>query len=190
MPAKKSNKGARHKPKAPKVSETAIMPAQVQEGQYPTLASQMQDFDRLFRAMNNRFANIFGIEPFSGFPPVEGMLPTRFADLRPAFSDIEDKGDSFVIHSELPGVRKEDVKITTRRGRVEISAETSSETKSDGPKGAVYRERSQGSFYRAFNLSDEVDVDKAEAQFENGVLVLTLPKKTPTPTETKTVPVR
>jgi HSP20 family protein len=190
MPARKTKKEAKQKPRTTKVSETSIVPAQVQDAPSPVIATQMQDFDRLLRAMNNRFANIFGMDPFAGFPSMESMLPSRFTDLRPAFSDIVDRGDSFVIHSELPGVKKEDVKITTNGDRVEISAETSTNTSTEGSHGAVYRERSQGKFFRAFNLADEVDGEKAEARFENGVLILTLPKKNPTPTKTRTVPVR
>jgi HSP20 family protein len=190
MPAKKTKKGRTQKPRTTKNTETAIVPAQIHEGPYPTLASQMQDFDRLFRALNSRFATMFSMEPFSNLTPMDNMFPAKLADMRPAFSDIVDRGDAYVIHSELPGVKKEDVRITTHGGHVEISAETSSNTSSEGGKGAVYRERSQGSFFRAFRLSDEVDADKAEAQFENGVLILTLPKKNPTTGQPRTVPVK
>ncbi len=155
----------------------------------PLYPSPFTDYNRLLQVMNRRFSEAFGIEPFAAFPTVDFQFPALSAGAWPALSDIADKGDRYEITSDIPGVKKEDINVSLHGGRVEISAETSSEH-SEGGEESLYRERTRGSYFRAFELSDEVDADRAEAKLENGVLHLTLPKKHPTPSEKKRVVVK
>lgn len=155
----------------------------------PAVYTPFVDVSRMMEAMNRRFSDVFGFEPFSGFPTVDFQFPSLTQGVRPVYSDIIDKGDHFEVRSDLPGVRKEDINVSIHGNRVEISAQSSSE-KSEDSNGATYRERSQGTYYRAFDLGDDLDSTKAGASFVDGVLTLTLPKKNPTPVEHRNVPVQ
>jgi HSP20 family protein len=89
--------------------------------------------------------------------------------------DITEDKDSFVLSAELPGVKKEDVKISVRDNTLTIEGEkkSTSEKKDDD----YYRnERFFGKFTRSFTLNSEVDTDKIKADFEHGVLTVSLPK--------------
>ena len=81
------------------------------------------------------------------------------------------------IAIDLPGVAKDDVKITIDGRRVDVSAQTQREdTKKEGER-VIYRERSSQSFARSFTLPEEVDQDASQAKLDNGVLSLALAKK-------------
>lgn len=92
----------------------------------------------------------------------------------PSVDIVEDK-DRFVITAEIPGVKKEDVKINLHDSTLTIEGEKkeSSEKKDDN----YYRsERFYGKFSRSFTLSSEIEADKIKADFENGILTISLPK--------------
>jgi HSP20 family protein len=91
--------------------------------------------------------------------------------------DVVDKGDRYAVTMDLPGVKKEDIQITVEGSRVAISAESKSQTETrDGDK-VLHTERTATSYARSFELPSEVTEDKADAAYENGVLLLTLPKR-------------
>jgi len=94
-----------------------------------------------------------------------------------ARTDVIDRGDKFAITVDLPGVKKDDIRITVEGTRVAIAAETSavSETK-EGDK-VLHAERNATSYARSFELPVEVTDESADALYENGVLHLTLPKR-------------
>jgi len=86
----------------------------------------------------------------------------------------EDK-DSFVIRTELPGLRREDIDVSLHDGAVIISGERKSEEVKEGVE--VHRqERYFGKFQRALTLPAPVAGDKVKAQYKDGVLTVTLPK--------------
>lgn len=176
------------KPSKGKKTPAPIVPAQAPQG-VPAAYTPFADVDRLFQAMNRRFSDVFGVEPFAGFPSFDFRPAWGPAGVRPVYSDIVDEGDRFAIRSDLPGVKKDDIQVSLHGSRVEISATTTHETSSDG-RGTIYRERSQGSYFRALDLPDEIEPEKVEAKFVDGVLTLTLPKKNPSPVEKKTVKVQ
>lgn len=98
----------------------------------------------------------------------------------PAFrTDIRDLGDKFVLEAELPGFRKEDLSLDVKEGILTVTAthEDAQEKKDD--KTYVRRERRYGSFSRAFDISG-IDEGGITAQYEGGILTLTLPKQQPT----------
>ena len=90
-------------------------------------------------------------------------------------TDITDKGDSFVLEADLPGFKKDDIKIDLENDRLTIKAERHSNTETT-KNGYVRRERSCGSFERSFDVSG-IDTAGIKANYTDGVLTLTLPKR-------------
>lgn len=91
--------------------------------------------------------------------------------------DISEKKDSFVVYAELPGMKKENVKINydSDSKLLSISGELKDEKKETNDK--LHRvERRYGSFERKFMLPDGVDTNQITASMNNGVLEVTLPK--------------
>jgi HSP20 family protein len=89
--------------------------------------------------------------------------------------DISETPDDFVITAELPGLNKEDVKISYQDGVLNIHGEKKHE-KEEKKKNYYRVERSYGAFERSFRLPSRIVVDKIDAKFRDGVLTLTLPK--------------
>lgn len=94
--------------------------------------------------------------------------------------DVLDKGSTFEVKVDLPGIRKDDIHVGIEGARVSINAEfkDSSEAK-DGEK-VLYSDRYSASYARSFELPGEVTEDGADARFQDGVLTLLLPKRAPT----------
>ena len=90
--------------------------------------------------------------------------------------DVEENPESYIIKAELPGYSEKDVKITVDNHVLRISG--SVEEKEDEKDGKKYlvRERRHESFERSFSLPDGLDESAITADFENGVLSITMPK--------------
>lgn len=89
--------------------------------------------------------------------------------------DLIEKKDHFVVRAELPGVKKEDIKISATSDSISIRGETKREEKKE--EGTYFCcERSYGSFSRTINLPSAIREDKIEASYKDGVLELKLPK--------------
>lgn len=90
--------------------------------------------------------------------------------------DIAENENELVLTADIPGVKMDDIDIKIEDGTLRFSGKREFEKKQE--KGGYHRiERSYGSFQRVFTLPDTVDVEKVAAQFDNGVLKVTLPKK-------------
>ena len=97
--------------------------------------------------------------------------------------DVLEREASYEIRADLPGVSREDIAVDIDETRVSISAAIKQEDAAQEGVKLVYSERSVQSFSRAFELPQAVDSTASIARFENGVLVLTLPKReVPKPT--------
>lgn len=107
------------------------------------------------------------------FEDLSQNLDTRFPTSAPAL-DVVDHEDRFEVHVDLPGFAPEDVNIEFQNGVLVISAETNHESTE---KKYTRRERYHGAYRRVLQLADVVDTENAQANFENGVLTLSLPKK-------------
>ncbi|MCD6455884.1 MAG: Hsp20/alpha crystallin family protein [Methanophagales archaeon] len=105
------------------------------------------------------------------------MLPATGGELATVepFVDVIDRGDKVVVAADVPGVEKEDLSVNISGDRLEISAERKKEAE-EKKEGYVRRERTYTSYYRSIPLPTEVDGDKADATFENGVLEISMPK--------------
>ena len=91
--------------------------------------------------------------------------------------DVKEHEKAFEVQAELPGVKKEDVKVSIDGQRVTIEGECQQANEQREGEQVVYSERSTRRYQRSFTLPSEVDDAGAEAKLENGVLMLTLPKK-------------
>lgn len=89
--------------------------------------------------------------------------------------DVEEKSDHYLISMDLPGVKKEDVRIEVKGSDLMISGEKRHEKEVE-KEGRYYCERSAGSFQRTFTLPGEVKSDSIEAVYTDGVLRLAVPK--------------
>lgn len=93
--------------------------------------------------------------------------------------DIEETDQAYILRADVPGADREDIAVTIDGNTVSIRANI--EQQRMDPSGNMLTvERVYGEEYRVFTLPQDVDESKAEARIENGVLVLTLPKKTGT----------
>lgn len=110
----------------------------------------------------------------------KALLPGEYDDLDGGLpgtwspsADVLETDDCFLIFAELPGVRREDVQLQAREGRLELSGRR-------GPLGEnrnfVRMERSYGPFRRTFDLGPGADVDNVSAEFERGILRVRVPK--------------
>ena len=92
--------------------------------------------------------------------------------------DVAEKNGGYVVTAELPGVKKEDINVSIDGAQVTLEAEVKREKELTKDERVLHSERVFGKLSRTFTLPLEVDESKAQAKFENGVLELTLPKKT------------
>ncbi|WP_297419545.1 Hsp20/alpha crystallin family protein [Thermococcus sp.] len=111
-----------------------------------------------------------------------GGYETTSESWREPFVDIFDRGDRFVITAELPGVRKEDIKLRVTEDAVYLEAQIKREKELE-EEGAIRIERYYSGYRRAIRLPEEVIPEKAKARYNNGVLEIEVPKKKPTKTE-------
>ncbi len=89
--------------------------------------------------------------------------------------DVKETKDTFEISADLPGLKKEDVKISLKDGVLTISGERKHENeKQDQDK--YYMERVYGNFSRSFTISSEIKEKEIKANLTDGVLTITLPK--------------
>ncbi len=129
-----------------------------------------------------RLFDPFSLDPFEeGFRSMWRPWRTDLAESAPRIKlDLSETDDRYSVKAEIPGVRKEDIDIRIDGNLVTISAEvkTEKEEKEDGR--ILRRERQQGYASRSFTLACPVDEAKADAKYKDGVLELTLPKKSTT----------
>lgn len=91
--------------------------------------------------------------------------------------DVTEADGAYTVKAEIPGVKKEDIHVAIDGNMVSISAEVKQEKEIKEGEKMVRCERSYGKAMRSFRLDQEVNQDKAQAKYADGVLELTLPKK-------------
>jgi len=126
-----------------------------------------------FRQFRSQFDRLF--EDFFGD---EGVPATRGEAAAPAISpnlDVAESDKAYEIAVELPGVAEKDLDVTVSDGVLAIKGEKRSESE-EKDKNYHRVERSYGSFERRLTLPAEVDAEKIDAGFANGVLMVTIPK--------------
>jgi HSP20 family protein len=130
----------------------------------------------------NPFRELTRFDPFTDmedFFKEFGMRPAwRGFEAEPQIKlDVSEDDKAYTVKAEIPGVKKEDINVSIDGNRVSLSAEVRSEKEEKEGKKVIRRERYYGAVSRSFTLGHDVDMNKAEAKYEDGVLMLTLPKK-------------
>ena len=144
---------------------------------------------------------MFGLMPFerrqnsmsyNPFREMEEMERAFFGNhsLSEFKTDIQDKGDSYELTTDLPGFAKEDIHLDLEGDVLTVSAERHSEWEDSDKKGNYLRcERSFGQYSRSFDVSN-VETDQIRADYNNGVLKLTMPKKGKTVPASRRIEIR
>jgi HSP20 family protein len=91
--------------------------------------------------------------------------------------EVSETDQAYTVRAEIPGVKKEDIKVDVRGNRVSISAETRRESEQKEGSRLLRSELYYGQQSRSFTLEQDVDDTRAEAKYVDGVLELTLPKR-------------
>ena len=116
-------------------------------------------------------------------------LPTVFSEDRDWMPkiDISETETDFVVSAEVPGMAKDDISITMTDGLLTLSGEKNHEH--EDKKGNYHLvERRYGSFKRSMRLPENVEPDKIDAAYKEGVLTITIPK--PAPVEAKKIEIK
>ena len=121
----------------------------------------------LLRPTSDDFIESF----FYGWPSFERTGEVTWAPR----ADIHETEKEVIVDLELPGVKKEDIKIEVKSNLLTISGEWKQERKTETAEGSR-TERHYGKYERSFTLPDTVSEDKITAVYTNGVLTLTLPR--------------
>ncbi|RDK06380.1 Hsp20/alpha crystallin family protein [Cupriavidus lacunae] len=138
-------------------------------------------------------SNIKRYDPFS-IEPMGDMLQSMLRNWRiapyaelPFKVDVSESESSYTIAADLPGVKKEDINVSVDRGTVMISAKLEKATEVKEGDRVIRQERYSGSMQRAFTLDSNIDTEKIDASFQDGVLRVVLPKKEASPQQRVTV---
>jgi HSP20 family protein len=91
--------------------------------------------------------------------------------------DVKEAEKEFTVLAEIPGVKKEDITVDVEGDTVSVRAEVKQEKEEKKDEKVVHSERSYGMVSRTFSLPVEVDDKAVKAEYRDGVLKLTLPKK-------------
>ncbi len=125
------------------------------------LISTQERFNQLF---NEAFGRAFG--------DLQEVTPRTWA---PAV-DIYETDENLVLQAELPGINPDDVDIRIEDNTLYLKGERKFEK--EVKEGNLHRvERSYGTFTRSFTLPGSINVDKVKAEYKNGILTLTMPKR-------------
>jgi len=120
-------------------------------------------FDEMF----NEFSKGFWVKPFA--TPAGTELSIKV--------DVKEDDKSYTVRADIPGVKKEDIQVDIDGDQVSLRAESKQEKEEKKGEKVIYSERSYGMVSRSFSLPAEVDAKGAKAEYKDGVLNLTLPKK-------------
>ncbi|MDY4223596.1 MAG: Hsp20/alpha crystallin family protein [Candidatus Limivicinus sp.] len=126
---------------------------------------------------DRRNHSVSAFDPFRAFDDMERSFFRDVPSIASFRTDVTDTGDAYKLEAELPGFKKEDIKIDVEDDCLTISAERKvDEDKKDEKNNFVKRERYYGSYSRSFDVSG-INIDGIEASYTDGVLTLTMPKK-------------
>ncbi|HUI98983.1 MAG TPA: Hsp20/alpha crystallin family protein [Usitatibacter sp.] len=131
---------------------------------------------------NDPFQELARFDPFRDF---ESFFPMPRAMRRwmtempaePSIKlDVTEDDKAYHVKAELPGVKKEDIDVEIEGNQVSLAAEVKKESEKKEGETVVHSERYYGRQYRSFTLDKDIDRNKVEAKFDNGILEMTLPK--------------
>lgn len=134
------------------------------------------------------------LTPFDPLREMARAMPLQrmeefLRELRPSFAlremqdlpavrcDVSENDQAYLIKAEIPGVKKEDIKVDVNGNKVSIAVETQQVNEQKEGERTIRSEIYRGQMYRSFTLEHEVDDSKTEARYHDGILEMTLPKK-------------
>ena len=123
--------------------------------------------DSLFN-FDNMFENFFH--------PSRSLVESNEGFFTPRV-DIRETKKNYEVSAELPGVKKDDLKVTLENGMLTIEAEMQQESKKEKDGRLVRQERRYGKFLRSFSLDGDVKEKDIDATFKDGILTLTVPRR-------------
>lgn len=135
------------------------------------IRKQPVDISSFFDPFNEKdlFENLFGKNEIEAFKKMK--------------TDIHENETSYILETELPGCKKEDIKIDIKDNCLTISAKKENVNEERDKKGnCIHCERGYGEFSRSFDVED-IDSKNITATYTDGILTLVLPKKDPVKTE-------
>ncbi|KND57724.1 Molecular chaperone (small heat shock protein) [Candidatus Paraburkholderia schumanniana] len=148
--------------------------------------SSWPDIPRLFSREPWRVVEEFFHDPFAG----RGTLERWFGDFsssrfQPSI-DVVDEGKVLRVTAELPGMEREDMNVSVEDGAIVLRGEKKQDVRSE-EDGCYRLERAYGRFTRTVPMPENADPEHALAKFENGVLMLTIPKSEPARSASRTI---
>lgn len=148
---------------------------------FPSQRSPADAWSAMRSEMDQFFDSVFK----GGLPAM--MRSGGFGAPSPSI-DVRENGKEIVVEAELPGIEENDVQLSFRDGVLSIKGEKKSE-REEKKDDYHLSERSYGRFERSFRLPDTVEIDKAVANFDKGVLTVTLPKSAEAASREKKIPI-
>lgn len=142
-------------------------------GVFPFWTSSWTDIDRSIENLRRDME-----KTFSSFPSISMPKMSQTS------CDVIDEGSQFRVKMDVPGIKKNEVKLNVTDNSLEVSAEHKEESE-EKKKNYLRKERSQVSYYRSLPLSEKIASNKVMAKLTDGVLDITLPKSKPTETQKK-----
>ena len=126
------------------------------------------EIERMFERMNRQFSELG-----------EGsQLPAMAGGPQNVSMDVAEQDSEYVVTADLPGYEKDDIDLSISDRTLRVSAERAEGTDESDEEGTyIRRERHRQSVSRAITLPEEVVEDDASAAYNNGVLTVTLPKR-------------
>ena len=126
-----------------------------------------------YSPLEDAFENVLrGVPVWLPNPETRAPAPTQFR------MDVTENDREYRVLAELPGVKKDEISITISGNQVAVSAEVKHEKDVKNGDTVLRAERYYGKIQRSFTLGQEVDEAAAQAKYNDGVLELTLPKRT------------
>lgn len=135
--------------------------------------TQLMSNERGVPAIWNQFRDFDWDEDWPFFKNSAMMRSERMV---PAI-DVHETENEYLVSAELPGMKKEDIKVSIQNGVLSINAESKQESKVDKDGRIIRQERRYGSLVRTLSLGSEVKDDSVKAEYKDGVLKLCIPKK-------------
>lgn len=150
-----------------------------------------REIEEMQRLMNRMFRESYA-RGLTTHGSAGGIMPSGGVMSYHPDIDMNEKADAYVIKVDLPGIDKNNITVKAEGGRIIISGERKTEREEEAPAGGLYRsERSFGSFMRAMPIPADADTGKMTAEMGNGVLTITMPRRSGEAAEAATrVPVQ
>lgn len=136
----------------------------------PSWASSWLDIDKSIENLRKDMEKAFSSFPSFHMPSISKMPQTS--------CDVIDEGNQFRVKLDVPGVKKNEIKLEVTDNSLEVSAEHK-ESSEEKKKNFLRKERSEISYYRSLPLSENVVSGQVKAKLVDGVLDITLPKAKP-----------